>query len=170
MADTARRGDLLITRQTMGEEAGEVSLIAPGGEATTAPLLPGAPGRFVASVEDAATGLWQAASGEYRALAYVGDPDAPELRETVSTPDILAPIAAATGGAVLNGFSAGTLDLPRILPVRAGAPTTGSGWIGLERTGESVLRGVDRLPLLGGFLGLALLLAALGGLWWREGR
>ena len=167
---TARSGDLVITRQTMGEEAGEVSLIAPGGEATTAPLLADAPGRFVASVESAATGLWQAANGELRALAYVGDPDAPELRETVSTPDILAPIAATTGGAVLNGFSAGALDLPRILPVRAGAPTTGSGWIGLERTGESVLRGVDRLPLLGGFLGLALLLAALGGLWWREGR
>ena len=167
---TARNGDLVITRQTMGEEAGEASLIAPGGTATTVPLASAGPGRFTASVEEAATGLWQAANGDLRALAYVGDPDAPELRETVSTPDILAPIAQATGGAVLSGFTNGTLDLPRILPVRAGAPTTGSGWIGLERTGETVLRGVDRLPLLGGFLGLALLLAALGGLWWREGR
>ena len=167
---TARGGDLVIARQTMGEEGGEASVIAPDGSASSIPLAASGPGRFEARVEDAATGLWQVANGELRALAYLGDPNAPELRRTVSTDEVLAPVAARTGGAVLAGFTDGALDLPNILPVRAGAPTAGSGWIGLQRTGERVLRSATRLPLLSGFLGLALLLLALGGLWWREGR
>ena len=167
---TERGGDLVVSRQTMGDAPGEASLIAPDGETSRMTLAPGEPGRFTGTVEDAATGLWQIANGELRALAYVGDPNARELRETVSTDRMLAPIAAATGGAVLPAFAGETVALPNILPVRAGAPTTGRGWIGLERTDETVLRGVDRLPLFSGFLGLGLMLLVLGGLWYREGR
>ena len=163
-------GDLVVRRQTMGEEAGAASLIAPDGGAADLALSPVAPGRFEGRVESAATGLWQVASDELRALAYVGDPDAPELRETITTARLLAPVAEASGGVVRPAFASDALALPNILPVRAGAPTAGRGWIGLRRTDETVLRGVDRLPLFGGFLGLAVLLAALGGLWWREGR
>ena len=167
---TARSGDLVVTRQTMSEEGGTVSLISPSGETSEAPLVADAPGRFVAVVEDAENGLWQAANGELRALAYLGDPNAPEMRETISTAERLAPVAEMSGGAVLSAYEAEALNLPNILPVRAGAPTVGSGWIGLERTDETVLRGIDRLPLFSGFLGLGLLLLVLGGLWYREGR
>ena len=167
---SAAAGDLVVTRQTMEDEAGEASIISPSGEASEIDLVRVGPGRFEGRIDEAPNGLWQVANGELRALAYVGDPNAPELRETVATGEVLAPVADATGGAVLSTHAGGALDLPNVLPVRAGAPTVGRGWIGLERTDESVLRGVERLPLFGGFLGLAVLLLALGGLWYREGR
>lgn len=59
---------------------------------------------------------------------------------------------------------------PRILPVRSGANASGKGWIGLNNTNASVLKGIDRIPLFSGLLGLALLLFALTGMWLREGR
>jgi hypothetical protein len=37
-------------------------------------------------------------------------------------------------------------------------------------TEASVLRGVSRLPLFAGFLGLAILLGAVSAMWYREGR
>ena len=47
---------------------------------------------------------------------------------------------------------------------------SGSDWIGLRTTSDSVLKSVSRVPLFGGFFGLALLLLALGAMWYREGR
>jgi hypothetical protein len=54
--------------------------------------------------------------------------------------------------------------------VRPGAPASGRDWIGLNTTNESILRSVSRVPLFGGFVGLGLLLLALGSMWYREGR
>ena len=48
--------------------------------------------------------------------------------------------------------------------------TGGNDWIGLRTTGASVLKGVVQIPLLAGFLGLALLLLTLSATWLREGR
>jgi hypothetical protein len=66
--------------------------------------------------------------------------------------------------------SSGELTLPRIVPVRSRGTLSGSDWIGIRMTEASVLRGVDRLPLFAGFLGLALLLGTLAATWYREGR
>ena len=40
----------------------------------------------------------------------------------------------------------------------------------INRNHASVLKGIDRIPLFAGFLGLALILGALAGTWYREGR
>ena len=58
----------------------------------------------------------------------------------------------------------------RIVPVRGTANASGRDWLGLKTTNESVLKSVNRVPLFAGFFGLALLLLALGGMWYREGR
>ena len=42
--------------------------------------------------------------------------------------------------------------------------------MGLRASNESVLKGVRSLPLFGDFLGLALMILALGATWFREGR
>ena len=47
---------------------------------------------------------------------------------------------------------------------------SGSDWIGLRTTDDSVLKAVSRVPLFGGFLGLGVLLLAMGSMWYREGR
>ncbi len=40
----------------------------------------------------------------------------------------------------------------------------------MRLTDETVLKGVDALPLSAGFAGLAVLLLAMSATWWREGR
>jgi hypothetical protein len=59
--------------------------------------------------------------------------------------------------------------MPRIVPVRQGATASGQNWIGFENTQASLLKGIDRIPLFSGLLGLALLLLALAAMWAREG-
>ncbi len=40
----------------------------------------------------------------------------------------------------------------------------------IRMTDETVLKGVNTLPLFAGFAGLAALALAFSALWWREGR
>jgi hypothetical protein len=62
------------------------------------------------------------------------------------------------------------VSLPSIVPVRSSAAASGDDWIGLRTTDDSALKAVSRVPLFGGFLGLGLLLLAIGSMWYREGR
>ncbi|MDN2579410.1 hypothetical protein [Aquibium sp. ELW1220] len=160
-----------IRRQSMSDDPGVASVITPAGERVDVPLQAESPGIFTASTTVEDIGLYQVANGDLATLAHVGPVNAPEFAETISTTEVLAPLAEATGGSVrrLEGI-AGGLSMPGIVPVRASGATSGSDWIGLRTTDDSVLRSVNRVPLFGGFLGLGLLLLALGSMWWREGR
>jgi len=40
----------------------------------------------------------------------------------------------------------------------------------IRMTDETVLKGIDTMPLFAGFAGLAVLLLAMSAMWWREGR
>ena len=167
------RGMVLeITRQTMDEQAGSATVIAPSGETFNIPLAETGPGTFAGSVEVEEIGLYQVGHGTLTTLAHVGPVNAPEFEGTVSTTEILQPVAEATGGVVrrIETGLTGALQLPRIVPVRPGAETAGRDWMGLRQTEDSVLRSVSRVPLFAGFFGLALLLMAIGSMWWREGR
>ena len=42
--------------------------------------------------------------------------------------------------------------------------------LSLRMTNETVLKGIDSLPLFAGFAGVGLLLLALSATWYREGR
>ena len=42
-----------------------------------------------------------------------------------------------------------------MVPVRNSANASGPDWIGLKTTSDSVLKSVSRVPLFGGFFGLA---------------
>ena len=160
-----------IRRQTMSDDPGTATVLSPSGERIDAKLTSESPGIFSASMTVDEIGLYQVANGDLTTLAHVGPVNAPEFAETVSTEDMLKPVADATGGSVrrLEGF-AGGISVPGIVPVRATGQASGRDWIGLRTTNDSVLKSVDRVPLFGGFFGLALLLLALGSMWWREGR
>jgi hypothetical protein len=161
---------LTVRRQTMADKAEPARVITPSGATRDLTLTQTQPGIFSASLETDEIGLYQVANGDLTALAHVGPVNAPEFADTVSTTRILQPLADATGGSVRRIAENGSVDLPGLVPVRAGANADGNDWIGLKTTNESVLKSVDRTPLFGGFLGLALLLLALGGMWYREGR
>ena len=167
------RGMVLdVIRQTMSDDPGPATVITPSGQSMDMTLSPVSPGLFSASMETDEIGLYQIGNGDLTTLAHVGPVNAPEFQDTVSTMDKLAPVADASGGSIrrIGSTLTGGIDLPNIVPVRAGAEASGRDWIGMRTTNDSVLRSVSRVPLFAGFFGLALLLLALGSMWYREGR
>lgn len=83
----------------------------------------------------------------------------------------MKPLADDTRGSVRRLANAnGDIIVPDIVPVRQTGDAFGTTWLGLRKTDETELLGITRYPLLGGLVGLALLLAALTSMWWREGR
>ncbi len=166
-----------IRRQTMSDDPGPAQIITPSGKTMTVKLDKSEPGIFLGSVQTSEIGLYQVANGDLTALAHVGPINAPEFADVVSTEDRLKAPAEATGGSVrrlaspsASGDQLGPVVLPSIVPVRASADAAGADWIGLRTTDDSVLKAVSRVPLFGGFLGLGLLLLAMGSMWYREGR
>lgn len=167
------RGMVLdIRRQTMSEDPGPVQVTTPSGKTVDVLLSQSEPGIFTGSLETDEIGLYQVANGDLSTLAHVGPVNSPEFTDVLSTPDKLKPVAEAVGGSVrrLASSDPAGVDLPSVVPVRPSAQASGNDWIGLRNTEDSVLKSVSSVPLFGGFLGLGLLLLALGGMWYREGR
>jgi hypothetical protein len=168
------RGMVLeIRRQTMSDDPGTAQVITPSGKTLAVKLEKSEPGVFLGSVEVSDIGLYQVGNGNLSALAHVGPVNAPEFADVVSTPDKLRPATEAAGGSVRRLASAsltGGIAVPSVVPVRGGSEAAGNDWIGFRTTDDSVLKAVSQVPLFGGFLGLGLLLLALGSMWYREGR
>jgi hypothetical protein len=160
-----------IVRQSMAKEAGDASIISPSGKTSTVKLIETDPGLFRGKLKTGEIGLFQVANGDLSTLVHAGPVDAPEFKSIISTDAILKPLAVATKGAIRRLASvAGTLTLPDIVPVTRTSEASGPNWIGLRKTDETELLGINRLPLFGGLIGLALLLSAMAATWWREGR
>ena len=160
-----------ITRQTMADTAGTADVTSPTGKTATVQLNVAEPGRFKGRMETEERGLFTVKNGELTTLVHVGAVDAPEFKSIISTPNLMQPVTDATKGAIRRMASAsGSISVPDIVPVRANGGMAGNGWIGLVKTNETQLVGVSRLPLFSGLLGLALLIAAISAMWWREGR
>ncbi|MCX5495215.1 hypothetical protein OSH11_10900 [Kaistia dalseonensis] len=168
---SARGATLTIDRQTMQDTVGPVTVTAPSGASRTVMLAADGPGRFRASFDVDEIGLWRVEDGDRRAFAHVGPANPREFTDVRSTFDKLAPVVQASGGEIARMASAsGQLQPPRIVPTRQGRSMGGRDWIGIRMTEASVLKGVDRLPLFSGFLGLAILLGLATATWYREGR
>jgi hypothetical protein len=162
--------NLVVRRQTMAEEAADVTLTSPSGSTRTLKLAPTEPGVWQSSVTTNELGLWRATDGKLNALVNIGPANPREFAEVTSTTNMLAPIAAATGGDARRLDDGRGLDVPRVLAVRSGDTYKGDDWIGLKMREASVVRGIGVLPVFAGLLGLLLLLGSLAGTWAREGR
>ncbi|MEX0853879.1 MAG: hypothetical protein WD036_11445, partial [Bauldia sp.] len=177
---SARAGQLAIERQTMADRTEPVTVRSPSGVFETVTLTPAEPGVWRATVAATEIGLWRVEQGDKRAFAHVGAVNPREFLDARSTAENLTPLVEATRGRIARmGRSADDLDLPRIVPLRSGAAMSGSDWIGVRMTEASVLKGISRIPLFYGFIGLFGiaglfgLLALLGlpfATWLREGR
>ena len=168
---TARAGELVVERQTMSETTEPVLVRSPSGQVDTVTLDAAGPGLWQASVPAQELGLYRVEQDSQRAFANIGPPNPREFIDARSTDEKLGPLAEATGGLVKRMADAsGGLSLPTIVPVRSSGALSGNDWMGIRMTDASVLRGVDRVPLFAGFLGLAILLGTLAATWYREGR
>jgi hypothetical protein len=162
--------NLVVQRQTMADSAADVTLTSPSGTSRTLKLEPTEPGVWEKSIVADELGLWRATDGKLNALTNIGPANPREFAEVTSTPEVLAPIANATGGSSRRLDDGRGLDVPRILAVRSGGTYSGDDWIGLKMRDASVVRGIGVLPVFAGLLGLLLLIGSLAGTWAREGR
>jgi hypothetical protein len=162
---------LSVERQTMAESVEPVTLTAPNGETRTLTLAAADAGDWRTTISADQLGLWRATDGKLTALVNIGPANPREFAEVTSTGDVLAPLAAATGGDVRRlDQGGGGIEVPRVLAVRASETFKGDDWIGLRMRDTSVVRGIGVLPIFAGLLGLVLLLSGLAATWLREGR
>lgn len=64
-----------------------------------------------------------------------------------------------------------TANIPRLVMMgETSRQFRGSNWLGLKQRDAWLVKGIRLVPLLNGFLALALLLGFLSLTWWREGR
>ncbi len=174
---SARAGELTIERQTMADQTGPVTLRSPSGKMETLELKSVEPGLWRTTIKADEIGLWRVEQGDKRAFAHVGPANPREFTDARSTDALLKPIAGETHGRIARmDDSSGGLDLPRIVPIHGGTTMSGSDWIGVRMTDASVLKGIVRVPLFGGYAGPAAFLALIvllflpGLTWFREGR
>jgi hypothetical protein len=162
--------DLVVVRQTMADSVTPVTVTSPSGATRELTLTEGDPGEWRATMPAGELGLWQATDGTLKALINVGPTNPKEFSEVTSTTDTLKPLAQATGGDARRVVDGGSIDLPRIVPVRASSVFHGDGWMGVKMRDASVVKGVGVLPVFAGLIGLLLLLGAFAATWLREGR
>jgi hypothetical protein len=162
--------DLAVLRQTMSDSVTPVTVTSPSGKTRELTLSLSEPGLWRSAIPADELGLWQATDGTLKALINVGPTNPKEFSEVTSTTDMLKPLAQATGGDARRVVDGSSIDLPRIVPVRASSVFRGDGWMGVKMRDASVVRGVGVLPIFAGLIGLLLLLGAFAATWLREGR
>ncbi len=162
--------DLVVLRQTMADSVTPVTVTSPSGATRELTLSASEPGTWRSTIPASELGLWQATDGTLKALINVGPTNPKEFSEVTSTTEMLKPLAQATGGDTRRVVDGSSIDLPRIVPVRASGVFRGDGWLGVKMRDASVVKGVGVLPLFAGLIGLLLLLGAFAATWLREGR
>jgi hypothetical protein len=162
--------DLVVQRQTMADSVTPVTVTSPSGVTRELTLSAGDPGTWTSTIPANELGLWQATDGTLKALINVGPTNPKEFSEVTSTIETLKPLAQATGGDARRVVDGSSIDLPRIVPVRASGIFRGDGWMGVKMRDASVVKGVGVLPMFAGLIGLLLLLGAFAATWLREGR
>jgi hypothetical protein len=162
--------DLVVQRQTMADSVTPVTVTSPSGKTRELTLTASEPGLWKSTTPADELGLWQATDGTLKALINVGPVNPKEFSEVTSTPEMLKPLLQSTGGDARRIVDGSSIDLPRIVPVRASSVFHGDGWMGVKMRDASVVRGVGVLPMFAGLIGLLLLLGAFAATWLREGR
>ncbi len=162
--------DLVVLRQTMADSVAPVTVTSPSGATRELMLSASEPGTWRTTIPAGELGLWQATDGTLKALINVGPTNPKEFSEVTSTTEMLKPLTQATGGDTRRVVDGASVELPRIVPVRASGIFRGDGWMGVKMRDASVVKGVGVLPLFAGLIGLLLLLGGFAATWLREGR
>jgi hypothetical protein len=162
--------DLVVLRQTMADSVAPVTVTSPSGATRELTLSASEPGTWRSTIPTSELGLWQATDGTLKALINVGPTNPKEFSEVTSTTEMLKPLTQATGGDTRRVVDGSSIEVPRIVPVRASGVFRGDGWMGVKMRDASVVKGVGVLPMFAGLIGLLLLLGGFAATWLREGR
>jgi hypothetical protein len=167
---SAKGREVTIERQSVSGAARDINLVAPDGSKTKLDMTTYAPGLSRAHVTVDRFGLYRAEDGEHVALVNVGQENPLEMRDVVSTPEKLRPIAGATGGTTrrLSAGADSAITMPRVVGLNPSPSYGGADYIGIKRTGSTELIGARSTSLASGFFGLALLLGIVTLAWLNE--
>lgn len=158
--------NIIVERRTLSERAADVTLTSPTGETQTLQLSESSPGLFTGRVPFRLPGLYSAGDGTLTALAAIGNLDEKEAVDVRATADKLAPVIAATraGAFWLED------GLPRLSKADPGSLMAGQSWAAIRGNGQYRVTAVREVPLFATLASLAVLLLAVTGMWYREGR
>ncbi len=166
LSASAKGQHLTVTRRTVGENPGPVTVTGPDGAALDLAMAEVSPGRYVAEWDAPEMGLYNLRQGDLTAVMALGPAAPREFEDTIASPDRLAPVAAASGGGILR-LSDG---MPDIRAVDMGRVASGRGWIGITRREASLTQDLRVAPLLPGWSWLVLVAGLAVAAWLVEGR
>ncbi len=164
---TASDGTARINLRTLADEAPPLTLETPEGRRLSPDWTADGPGRFTASAPLETLGVYRAEAGGLSAIVLNGPANPREFRDLEASPDLLAPVAEATGGAVLSRPDGSPPDVRQVGPRGTAA---GNDWLGLRQRDAYAVRASTSRPLAPAWLyALAVSLILLFA-WRREGR
>ncbi len=160
-------GAVRILRRTMGEAPDEAVITSPSGQVSQHAFAPSSKsGGYEVLFESEEQGLFQIETTGLKGVFAMGPASPKEFENPLSTPDILKPLAATTGGGmfwIADG-------LPRLRRVEPSRPAAGRNWFAITPRRAFDTLDVRKIPLAPTWL--ITLLA--GGLllfgWLFEGR
>jgi hypothetical protein len=155
-----------VTRRTIGDAPGPVTITAPDGTETALTLPEVAPGRYSATWDAPEMGLYKLTQGELSTVMALG-PSAPkEFEETIASGDKLEPVVTPMRGGILQLENGG----PDIRTVGEGRVAAGRGWIGITPRGAYLTQDIRFATLLPAWVWLLLAAGLALAAWLVEGR
>ncbi|PTV93601.1 putative membrane protein [Rhodobacter aestuarii] len=157
---------LSITRRTMQDSIGPLTITGPDGESETLTLPEVEPGRFAMLWEAPSAGLYRLTQDDLERVVALGPASPKEFENPVASGEDMAVVLAATGGAekaVEDG-------IPALRRVNAGRPAFGRDWIGITPREVYDVTDIRRDALLPGWAWLLLAAGFSVAAWLLEGR
>ncbi|MFD2174692.1 hypothetical protein ACFSM0_11350 [Rhodobacter lacus] len=155
-----------VTRRTMKESVGPLTVTLPDGSTTELSLSEIEPGRFATSWQAPSEGLYRLKQDDLERVVALGPASPREFEDPVASAAPLAVALASSGGAdtaLENG-------IPSVRKVRPGKPAAGRGWIGITPRGAEEVTGIRRGDLMPGWAWLLIAAALTLAAWRIEGR
>ncbi|MFV0491812.1 MAG: hypothetical protein ACK5M4_08335 [Pseudorhodobacter sp.] len=157
---------MTVTRRTIGEDPGPVTITQPDGVEVELPLPEAAPGRYTAEWDAPEMGLYRLRQGDLERVIALG-PSAPrEFEETIASGEKLAPQVEAMRGGILRLED----GAPDIRTVAEGRNAAGRGWIAVTPRNAYITQDIRVAALLPPWFWLLLAAVLSVGAWLMEGR
>jgi hypothetical protein len=158
--------NVVVERRTMADTAAPITLTSPDGKDDVITLAEVSPGIFTGRKTTSAQGIYKATDGILTTVAAIGNSDDKEAGNVLATADLLNPAAEATRARtywIEDG-------LPRLAKAESGALMGGASWAALKDNKQFKVTAVRETSLFSTLASLAVLLLAMAGMWYREGR
>jgi len=163
---SARGMDVVVERQMLDGEVGELTVVSPSGEIQVLAFDQVDEGRWRLGFIATESGVYRLSEGEAKTVVATGPTTPIEFADPIATAALLAPMVQSAGG----GQFALAAGMPDLRVVREGRVAAGRGWAGVVARGAYAVQDVRLKPLAAGWIYL-LAAAFLSLLAWRiEGR